>query len=254
MPLVPMTGDRELDRVVSALNAAGARLTTAQARAATLATQLAAGERLAALGRVAAGVAHEIRNPIAAMRLRAENALAGAPARRGVALEAILGQVARLDRLSGELLSMTQRPAPSLLPVEVAVLLQGCAAEQATAGARLEVSSPRLPGMLDAALLRRVLDILVENALRHTPADGRVVMSAAVEGAVLRLSVADTGAGVPDALRAWLFEPFVSGRPDGTGLGLAIARQLSEAMGGRLFLADSEIGARFVLEVPWQSC
>ncbi len=254
MPLVPMTGDRELDRVVSALNAAGARLTTAQARAATLATQLAAGERLAALGRVAAGVAHEIRNPIAAMRLRAENALAGDPARRGVALEAILGQVARLDRLSGELLSMTQRPAPSLLPVEVAVLLQGCAAEQATAGARLEVSSPRLPGMLDAALLRRVLDILVENALRHTPADGRVVMSAAVEGAVLRLSVADTGAGVPDALRAWLFEPFVSGRPDGTGLGLAIARQLSEAMGGRLFLADSEIGARFVLEVPWQSC
>ena len=254
LPLLPLTGERELDRIVTALNAAGARLAAARLRASTLAAQVAAGERLAALGRVAAGVAHEIRNPIAAMRLRAENALAGDPARRGVALEAILGQVARLDRLSGELLSMTQRRVPQAAPVAVDALLRDCAADQPAGAVGLVVASPALCGMLDAALLRRVLDNLVENARHHTPAGGTITLSAGVEGDVLRIAVADTGPGVAPDLRAWLFEPFVTGRPDGTGLGLAIARQLAEAMGGRLFLCEAEVGARFVLEVPWRAC
>ena len=75
-----------------------------------MSARVAASERLAALGRVAAGIAHEIRNPIAAMRLKAENALAGDDARRRAALHTILGQIARLDRLIAELLAMTQRP------------------------------------------------------------------------------------------------------------------------------------------------
>ncbi len=254
LPLLPMTGERELDRIVTALNAAGARLAAARERAAALAAQVAAGKRLAALGRVAAGVAHEIRNPIAAMRLRAENALAGDPARRGVALEAILGQVARLDRLSGELLSMTQRRVPEPAPVAVDALLHDCVTEQPAGAVRLEVVAPVLCAMLDAALLRRVLDNLVENARQHTPAGGTVTLSASVAGDVLRIGVADTGPGVAPELRAWLFEPFVTGRSDSTGLGLAIARQLAEAMGGRLFLGESASGARFVLEVPWRAC
>ena len=254
LPHVPETGERELDRVVAALNAAGARLAEAQARSAVLAAQVAAGERLAALGRVAAGVAHEIRNPIAAMRLRAENALAGDPARRGVALEAILAQVARLDRLSGELLAMTQRRAPEPAAVSVDGLLRDVAADQRAEGVALVVEAPTLCAMLDAGLLRRVLDALLDNALRHTPAGGTVMLSARVEGEVLLICVADTGPGVADELRAWLFEPFVSGRPEGTGLGLAIARELADAMGGRLFLADEGPGATFVLEVPWRAC
>ena len=188
------------------------------------------------------------------MRLRAENALAGDPARRGAALEAILGQVARLDRLSGELLSMTQRRVPEPVPVAVDALLRDYAAEQPAGAVRLAVAAPALTAMLDATLLRRVLDNLLENALRHTPAGGTVTLSAGVEGDMLRITVADTGPGVAPDLRAWLFEPFVSGRADGTGLGLAIARQLAEAMGGRLFRGDSEHGARFVLEVPWPGC
>jgi signal transduction histidine kinase len=254
LPHFPLTGERELDRIVNALNAAGARLAEARARSAALMAQVATGERLAALGRVAAGVAHEIRNPIAAMRLRAENALAGDPARRGAALEAILGQVARLDRLSGELLAMTQKRTPQPAPVAVDELLRLCAEEQAAGAVALAVRAPALRGLLDAGLLRRVLDALVDNALRHTPAGGTVTLSAEVDGAVLRVVVADTGPGVPEEIRAWLFEPFVSGRPEGTGLGLAIARELAGAMGGRLFLGDEGPGANFVLEVPWRAC
>ena len=107
--------------------------------------------------------------------------------------------------------------------------------------------------MLDEGLVRRILDNLVQNALRHTPAGGRVTLSAEAGQGILRLRVADTGPGVDPTLRETLFEPFVTGRADGTGLGLAIARELAGAMGGSLVLADGP-GAVFVLEVPWRPC
>jgi C4-dicarboxylate-specific signal transduction histidine kinase len=93
---LPATGERELDRIVTALNEAGRRLSDARQQADQLARKIATGERLAAIGRVAAGVAHEIRDPIAAMRLKAENAMAGAAERKSEALSFILGQIERL--------------------------------------------------------------------------------------------------------------------------------------------------------------
>jgi signal transduction histidine kinase len=108
---LPLTGERELDRIVNALNATGTRLSDERRRA-------SAAERLAAVGRLAAGLAHEIRNPIAAMRLKAENALAGEDeGRRVSALRSILEQVGRLDGLLRDLLAMTQRR--ELKPSEV---------------------------------------------------------------------------------------------------------------------------------------
>ena len=102
LPQLPLTGERELDRLVHALNSTGVRLADERRRA-------SAAERLAAVGRLAAGLAHEIRNPIAAMRLKAENALAvDDKDRRVVALQSILQQIARLDGLLRDLLGMTQ--------------------------------------------------------------------------------------------------------------------------------------------------
>jgi hypothetical protein len=246
------TGEHELDRIVAALNLAGERLAQAQARSDALAARVAVSERLAALGRVAAGMAHEIRNPIAAMRLRAENALAGDDARRRTALAAILAQIARLDHLIAELLAMTQRSEPKTAPVDVRALLEACAAEHrdGRVAVVVVVEAAAMVAELDAAVMRRVLDNLVQNAMRHSPDGGVVTLRAEHDGAVLRIRVTDTGDGVPAELRSSLFEPFVTGRPDGTGLGLAIARELVQSHCGQLELTDPGPGAVFTIAIP----
>ena len=257
LPHLAPTGEAELDRIVAALNTAGERLAAARQEADALAARVAQSERLAALGRVAAGVAHEFRNPIAAMRLRAENALAGDPARRQAALAAILTQVARLDRLIAELLAMTQRRAPEPETVDLPALLEAAAADHRDGSADITVRAEALAPVLDPALLRRALDALLDNARQHTPVGGGIVIRARRAPAGLRIEVADSGPGVAPELRATLFEPFVTGRADGTGLGLAIARELVEAQGGRLTLAGPGgaapgEGAVFAIEMPME--
>src|SRR5262249_50137652 len=101
LPRLDPTGQRGLDRIIGALNRAGGRLLDARREAEALARQVAESKRLATLGRVVAGVAHEIRNPIAAMRLKAENAIAAGPdiPRKDQALRTIIDQIGRLERL-----------------------------------------------------------------------------------------------------------------------------------------------------------
>ncbi|WP_419728747.1 sensor histidine kinase [Lichenicola sp.] len=256
LPTLPRTGERELDRIIAALNDAGGRLAAARTRSTEMASRVAAAERLAALGRVAAGVAHEIRNPMAAMRLRAENALTGDAARQRPALEASLEQISRVDRLVDELLAMTLRRRPERQTLELTDFLQARAAdhrERATAaGILLSVEGAAGRAAFDPELIGRALDNLLLNAIRHTPAGGRVRMQADGDADTVRVAVSDSGPGIDPALRSRLFEPFVTGRPDGTGLGLAIAREMAEAHAGSLVLTEpggDGVGATFLLEL-----
>jgi len=259
MPAVRRTGERELDRIVDALNDAGLRLADARRDADALAARMAQAERLAGLGRIAAGVAHEIRNPLAAARLQGENALAGDDARRRAAIGDMLGQLGRLDALVGELLAMTQRVQPRPVPVDLAAFLSSQAASHADVAAakRLTLSVQDAAGaavldppVLDPQVVGRILDNLLANAIRHAPAGGTVTLQAERAPGRLALVVRDTGPGVPPDLADRVFEPFVTGRPDGTGLGLAIARELADAHGGRLSLRGAGPGAVFVLDLP----
>jgi signal transduction histidine kinase len=259
MPAVERTGERELDRIIDALNEAGRRLAAARRQSEALAAQVATSERLAALGRVAAGVAHEIRNPIAAMRLRAENALAGDDTRRRKTLEDILALVGRLDGLVSELLAMTQRRRPDPENVELEPFLAARVEPHREEAARRDVGilteCSVARARLDPEIVGRILENLLVNAVRHTPAGGHVKLCGTAQEGGLRFTVADTGPGVPAELRDHLFEPFVTGRADGTGLGLAIARELADAHGGRLTLLcpggeTLEAGAVFALDLP----
>jgi signal transduction histidine kinase len=253
LPTLPRTGEQELDRLVDALNNTGETLARERQRA-------TAAERLAAVGRLASGLAHEIRNPIAAMRLKAENALAsGDDLRKAKALEAILQQVGRLDALLRDLLEMTHASEPKLAEVELSPFLKSVVEshrELAVAkGLFLEGGigeQHHLLARFDPFQMQRALDNLILNAIQNTPTGGRVTVDALRNGEMLRLRVSDTGPGVSEELRGRLFEPFVTARPDGTGLGLAIVREIARAHRGDARLAASTSGASFEIEVPWQ--
>jgi signal transduction histidine kinase len=254
LPKLPRTGEQELDRLVGALNQTGERLALERRRAST-------AERLAAIGRLSAGLAHEIRNPIAAMRLKAENALAASDeARKKTALEAILKQVARLDTLLRDLLQMTQAGEPKSRDVELTSFLQSTIEPHqelaAANGLSLEAGTPELNNPLprfDPFQMQRALDNLILNAIQNTRAGGRIVVDALREQDKLLLSVTDSGPGVSEEIRDRLFEPFATARSDGTGLGLAIVREIARAHRGEARLARTERGARFEIEVPWQT-
>jgi signal transduction histidine kinase len=250
-------GERELDRIVTALNDSGRRLVVAREKSDELARQLATGERLAAIGRVAAGVAHEIRNPIAAMRLKAENAMAGGSERKDQALSSILGQIERLDGLLRRLLSVTTRDKSRRIAVTLAPFLQACASAHEdlarTKGVGLECQTESEEASFDPDQMRSALDNLLLNAIHAAPAGSTVLLAASQDGEWLRLSVHDEGEGPPAAICDHLFEPFVTGRADGVGLGLSIVREVAAAHDGSAHLADSQSGTTFEIVVPCRS-
>ncbi|WP_206956569.1 sensor histidine kinase [Trinickia acidisoli] len=255
LPVLPATRERELDRIVLALNEAGGRLSAARRRADTLARQMATAERLAAIGRVAAGVAHEIRNPIAAMRLKAESAVAAGPERQPQALQVILGQIERLDALVRRLLSITEHDEPQRERVRIGPFLDASIAQHVDlAGAkRLTI---RHSGDLDEARfdpnqVQRALDNLVLNAIEAAPPGTAIEISARHTAEAAVFSVLDQGAGPPAQILDHLFEPFVTGRPDGTGLGLSIVREVAEAHGGFAQLVPTPQGTLFEIVLPW---
>jgi len=239
--------------------AQGVVLADARREAEALARQVAESQRLATLGRVVAGVAHEIRNPIAAMRLKAENAIAAGHdiPRKDQALRTIIDQIGRLEGLLRNLLSSVQRAKPILTPVEDVIDFLNervdLFREQAAAhGLAFKVEGRSIDAAFDSARIGQAIDNLVLNAIQNTPPGGSITISAERSADRLVLSVADMGQGVPEDVRAQLFEPFVTARPDGTGLGLAVVREIAEAHGGTARAIHRPDGTTFIIELPWR--
>ena len=228
--------------------------------------QLAQRERLAALGRMAATVAHEVKNPLSAIKsiaqvMREDAHLPGEYSRD---LELIVGETDRLNRSVTQLLSFARNAPPAEAPQRADEVLRKTlalfGADAAGRGVALEFAGWRDAGAdgraelqgAHAAALRDALSNLLLNALQATPAGGRVTVEARAEGERLLVSVTDGGRGVPDALRERIWEPFFTTRQRGTGLGLAIVRKRMEEAGGEARLAPTPegTGARFELSLP----
>jgi signal transduction histidine kinase len=213
--------------------------------------------------RFAGEAAHELRAPLSVLRLRAEEALAeGDPATMRAALEAALADVDRVERLVQALLELSRAApaaAPAAGPLDAGAVLGAMAEDFRTlAGARgLEFEWRPPDAAPRAAVPREVLEttasILVDNALRYTPRGGRVVLGLGARGGSLRVSVADTGPGVPPEEAGRIFDRLFrgkSGRASGAGfgLGLALARRLARSAGGDVVLENpGERGARFAI-------
>ncbi len=216
-------------------------------------------ERLATVGRLAAQITHEIRNPLSAMGLSVElleeelaHLTPEDEARQ--LLSTVRHEVDRLSALSERYLALARRPVPERTRVELAPLVAGVAQlvrpELSRAGVELEIGVPgELVVEVDGAQLRQALMNLVRNAREALVSGGHVWVCGAREGAQVTLSIEDDGPGVPPELRERLFLPFVTSKKDGTGLGLSTTRELVEANGGAIRCEDrSGGGARFVLE------
>ena len=253
---IAASGYPDLDRIVDAFNTFNVRIKSALERSTGLERDLRQAERSALIGRMVAGLAHEIRNPLGAMRLKAENALAGEAERHAPALAAVLTQIARLEGLLTRLLSLVRSIKPEIQDVDISAWLKetvGLHAEQAqVAGVELEVRAAAEWWCFDPVLMAEALDNLIQNALQHTPHGGAVRVTGEKNENCLIIRVTDTGPGVTSELRAQLFEPFASARPGGIGLGLVAARDIVNAHGGTLHLLDHGPGATFEIELPWQ--
>jgi signal transduction histidine kinase len=200
--------------------------------------------RLGAVGEMVAGVAHEVRNPLQNVLLGLRRvADATDDARRADALAQARDGAEQIERLVNDLLSFSKRLRLSTTVLDAAELLhnalESCADAFAAHGAAVPAIPPTAAPLRLAAdpfRMPQVLRNLIENALE---AGGRVAVAVEPAGDDhVDLVVADDGPGLPDEVRARLFEPFVTTKAGGTGLGLAIARRLVEAHGGRLLFED----------------
>ncbi|MBI4568142.1 MAG: hypothetical protein HY719_07070 [Planctomycetes bacterium] len=219
--------------------------------------------RLEELGAMAAGVAHEIRNPLGGIQLWAsllERDQEGSANVRRIAAK--IGDAARhLNHVVQELLDFTHVPRPVFEPCSPAALARDAAAllaaEIAQRGARVRVEGDdTLSLRADPAMLRQVLLNLVSNAVQHSPAGGRVLVRLRREETptpVCVLEVSDEGEGVPAEIRSQVFYPFFSRRPGGTGLGLAIVSRIVTAHAGAVTVGDAPgRGALFTVRLPWR--
>ncbi|MBP9931843.1 MAG: hypothetical protein KBF63_21410 [Rhodoferax sp.] len=218
--------------------------------------------KLAALGRLTANMAHEIRNPLAAISHAAE-LLAEEdvdPLRQRLA-RIIHDNTRRLNRLVTEVLELGRRDRAQPETLRWQVFLSGFMEELAlhdeSAGKRVRVGGLDVELRFDRGHLYRILWNLMGNALRHaSSADGAVRLEAkpATTPSRVELHVVDDGPGVDEAQRNQVFEPFFTTHGAGTGLGLYIARELCEASGARLELLDEGPGAHFRITAEGLVC
>jgi two-component system sensor histidine kinase PilS (NtrC family) len=228
--------------------------------------------RLAGVGELAASIAHEIRNPLAAISGSVELLRGGrAEADRERLMGIVLREIGRLDALIRDFLQYARPAPPKLAPVALPALLEEVAQMLATAvppGAELELEAdPLACALADATQLRQVLWNLARNACDALEGPGVIRLSAArvgspqgrapgdrkrprEEAAAVEIVVSDTGRGIPLADLERIFDPFYTTKPDGTGLGLPTVHRIVESHGGTLEVESQPGATRFRVRLP----
>lgn len=218
--------------------------------------ELVRKERLAALGQLAGGLAHQIRNPLGSIANAAyvlKRALGDDAAPTVVsAVAIILEETWRANRLISDLLDYARVRAPSPQPVSLREALEAAiVAHDVPHRIRVSVHVPDKPLVaVDEEQLRAAVDHLMRNAIEAMPIGGTLRFEARAEGDRMRLVVSDTGSGIPAEVRGKIFEPLITSKPLGRGLGLTMARALIENQSGTIVNEPVPAGASFVITVP----
>lgn len=218
-------------------------------------------ERLALLGRMATGLAHEVRNPVAAIRMHAQ-LLEGAPAEESAtSIRLIESEAGRIETLVSQWMRYARPAPPALAEMDFAEVVrqavQTLEPQAAHAGVRLRFTEPSLPVPKiqgDRSRLQQVLLNVLLNAIQASPAGGTVTLVLESRDRFITLVVEDQGKGFSPEALARLGEPFFSEKEGGMGLGLAVTQELCRAHRGDLHASNrTEGGARLVIELPISS-
>ncbi len=259
-------GDDEIAVLAREFDAMARSLKEREAQLAEKQAELLGAERLAAVGRVSAQVAHEVRNPLSSIGLNVEmlsDQIAsahfddpdGAREAREL-LDAVTNEVDRITAITDEYLTLARLPSPTLRRENLVAVIDsviGFSSEELTRS-KVEVvrrfPAAAVEALFDENQLRQVILNLLRNAREAMPDGGKVTLTVAVAASGIELQLADTGPGLSAEARARLFEPFFTTKQGGTGLGLSLSRQIIQAHGGRLEASPAGPGTTFVLTLP----
>jgi PAS domain S-box-containing protein len=219
-----------------------------------LEAQLRRSDKLAALGTLSAGVAHEVMNPLHALGLNLHllQSELGAAAPDGSSvrgyLDVLRSELQRLHRIVENFLRFAKPAVPEVKPVDIVSLVERVLGlvgfEAANDGVRIETHlDPELPSLLgDEGQLSQVFLNVIMNALQAMPDGGSITVTTRSDGDWAEVAVKDTGPGIADAVLPHVFDPYFTTRPSGIGLGLAIAHRIVQGHQGSLDV-ESHVGS-----------
>ena len=213
--------------------------------------------KLATLGQIAAGVGHEINQPLSAMTAYAANARGflerGDLAQAGDNLERILKLAGRIGTITGELRGFARKSTGAISVVNLSDVIDGALLllRDRIRSSRATIQTEPLDHAVigEAVRLEQVLVNLIQNALDAGQAGVAISLSVESDDRFVSLTVADNGPGLSDTARQSLFQPFSSTKREGLGLGLVISRDIMNGLGGELVALAPEQGAAFVMRM-----
>lgn len=210
-------------------------------------------QRLSSLGEMAAGIAHELRNPMGVisgyMRLLSKKVQ---PELRPT-VQAVSEEVGAMDTIIGDFLSFARPREPDLAEVDLSRLVAECASNVLGRRHDVEASLALEDGIVvrgDAVLLRQVFANLLMNALEAQEEGGKISVSSVREGGSICVLLSDAGHGIDEGIRDRIFLPFFTTKEKGTGLGLAVVHRIITSHGGSIELQSGEGGATFRVRLP----
>ena len=221
--------------------------------------QMARMDRLASLGRMSAGIAHEVRNPLTGVSLLLDelhDRLLGKESDQQLIRRA-LGEIERLESLVNEMLHFSSLPSPKLAYGRIEKVVQDslflirkqCQRQKVKLIEQVDENLPEI--LLDADRLKQVLLNLLNNALEAMPDGGELKIEVETANDEILIRIADTGVGIPAEQLALIFEPFFTSKGQGTGLGLAISYNIISDRGGEIQIESNlGIGTTVLVSLP----